>query len=307
MVARSERLEGKDTNFRSRKPPIQTDRSLCVVIDAHHVRREKRELPTIQKLTEQILVEGEKMKINTQVLLSLQRNNDPDAEAIIDEVRKGNKDKVNGVITEGKYKAGYYTRGLQEGARRVGKKGLVVEMDAGGTHDPRQLPRFVDALGTYDAALATRFAKGGTHGYRLQRQLLSTGVTALSNVFLGTRLIDRDGKTSWMSDASSGYQGFRAQVVNDLFSTYPDTEWYTLQPDSALHMIQTELRAYLTQLALERKYSIGEVPIDYGKEIEGKGKKLPITYISQNLRGFVEVWKRMGEVKKRIKQTSAPK
>lgn len=60
MVARAKLQEGKDTNFRSPKPPLRIDRSLCVVIDAHHVRRERREPPTIQNLTEQILVEGEK-------------------------------------------------------------------------------------------------------------------------------------------------------------------------------------------------------------------------------------------------------
>ena len=70
------------------------------------------------------------------------------------------------------------------------------------------------------------------------RRLLSKGGTWIANLFLGTKL----------SDMTSGYEAFQADVLSD---------FYLSRFLSKGHMYQTEMRYYC------RKYSYKEVPIHY--------------------------------------------
>ena len=123
---------------------------------------------------------------------------------------------------------------LDDGAERV------IEMDGGGSHDPRELPRFIKALDKgYDCVWGSRFVKGGgmTH-HPLYRRMLSGGGTFLANFVLGTRL----------KDMTSGYEAFQAHVLKNL------------RLDNFLssgHMYQTEMRFYC------RRCRCIEVPIHY--------------------------------------------
>lgn len=123
---------------------------------------------------------------------------------------------------------------LKDGAQQI------IEMDGGGSHDPKELPLFIDALEEgYDCVWSSRFMQGGEEKQVLwYRKLLSKGGTWIANLFLGTRL----------SDMTSGYEAFQADVLSD---------FYLSRFLSKGHMYQTEMRYYC------RKYSYKEVPIHY--------------------------------------------
>ena len=131
-----------------------------------------------------------------------------------------------------------YVKGLRV-AYEAGHE-LIIEMDAGLSHDPRALPMFLRVLNEgNECAFGSRFINGGSMGDSpFKRRLLSKAGTVLANVLLGTKL----------HDMTSGYQGFHRDIVGKIIS-------YDLK--SSAHFYQTELRYLL------RKRLIFEVPIHY--------------------------------------------
>jgi dolichol-phosphate mannosyltransferase len=131
-----------------------------------------------------------------------------------------------------------YLRGLRA-AWEAGHT-LIIEMDAGLSHDPRAVPMFLRVLNEgNECAFGSRFINGGSMGDSpFKRRLLSRTGTVLSNLLLGT----------WLYDMTSGYQGFHRDVVEQ-FMNYPFR--------STAHFYQTELRYLL------RGRRIFEVPIHY--------------------------------------------
>lgn len=117
---------------------------------------------------------------------------------------------------------------------------IVIEMDAGLSHDPRAIPMFLRVLNEgNECAFGSRFINGGSiSDSNWRRYFLSRFGTLLSNVLLGTS----------MYDMTSGYQGFHAPVAKKF------VEYGLL---SKAHFYQTEVRYLL------RKTRYAEVPIHY--------------------------------------------
>ncbi len=117
---------------------------------------------------------------------------------------------------------------------------LIIEMDAGLSHDPRALPMFLRVLNEgNECAFGSRFINGGSMGDSpFKRRMLSKTGTVLANLLLGTKL----------KDMTSGYQGFHRDVIKSILD-------YQLL--SQAHFYQTELRYLL------RNRRIFEVPIHY--------------------------------------------
>ena len=131
-----------------------------------------------------------------------------------------------------------YVRGLRE-AYEAGHD-LIIEMDAGLSHDPRAIPMFLRVLNEgNECAFGSRFINGGSMGDSpFKRRMLSKTGTVLANVLLGTKL----------RDMTSGYQGFHRDVVAKIINH---------DFKSKAHFYQTELRYLL------RKRRNFEVPIHY--------------------------------------------
>ncbi|SOC78546.1 dolichol-phosphate mannosyltransferase [Salinimicrobium sediminis] len=131
-----------------------------------------------------------------------------------------------------------YLRGYRE-ALNNGHQ-IIIEMDAGLSHDPKALPMFLRVLNEgNECAFGSRFINGGSIcDSTWKRSFLSKFGTILSNVLLGTKLYDM----------TSGYQGFHAHIVNRFVD-------YKLL--SKAHFYQTELRYLL------RKSRYAEIPIHY--------------------------------------------
>lgn len=131
-----------------------------------------------------------------------------------------------------------YMRGFREAY--ANGYDIIIEMDAGLSHDPGAIPMFLRVLHEgNECVFGSRFVKGGSiGGSPLKRQLLSRGGTLLANWLLGTD----------MRDMTSGFQAFQAEVVGKLLA-------YRLR--STAHFYQTEVRYLLRN----RRHT--EVPIHY--------------------------------------------
>ena len=131
-----------------------------------------------------------------------------------------------------------YMNGYRAAARNGHE--VIIEMDAGMSHDPRALPMFLRVLNEgNECAFGSRFINGGSmYNTNRYRTFLSKFGTTLSNVLLGTELFDM----------TSGYQGFHLNVVEE-FIDFPLR--------STGHFYQTELRYILRY----KRYA--EIPIHY--------------------------------------------
>ncbi len=111
----------------------------------------------------------------------------------------------------------------------------IVEMDAGLSHDPADIIRFLAILEEgYECVFGSRFISGGGfEGLPWIRRLISRFGTVLANVLLGTRL----------TDMTSGFEAFRSEVLTrldlDAFLSLATTHFY-----------QTEMRYYCSQLKM---------------------------------------------------------
>lgn len=117
---------------------------------------------------------------------------------------------------------------------------IIIEMDGGLSHDPRAIPAFLRALNEgNDCAFGSRYINGGSMvDSPFSRRFLSKGGTLLAKILLGSRL----------ADMTSGYQGFRRDVLQRIVA-------HPLH--SRAHFYQTELRHLL------RNHKHIEVPIHY--------------------------------------------
>jgi len=160
-----------------------------------------------------------------------------------------------------------YLHGFREAYSRGAD--IIIEMDAGLSHDPRAIPMFLRFLSEgNECAFGSRFINGGSMvDSPWQRRFLSKGGTFLARIFLGSKL----------SDATSGFQGFHREIVGQLLS-------YKLK--SKAHFYQTEVRYLL------RKRRYIEVPIHYRAPSPRVSKgaimdsiRVLAFYIAQRLKG----------------------
>ncbi len=141
-----------------------------------------------------------------------------------------------------------YLRGYRE-AFHAGHE-VIIEMDAGLSHDPQALPMFLRVLNEgNECAFGSRFINGGSiWNSDWKRTFLSKAGTLMANILLGTT----------MYDMTSGYQGFHAHIVEKF-----------LQHEflSKGHFYQTELRYLL------RRSRFAEIPIHYRAPSPNVSKK----------------------------------
>lgn len=159
-----------------------------------------------------------------------------------------------------------YRRALEDEAE------CVIEMDGGGSHQPDEIPQFIEKLEMgYDCVWGSRFVKGGDISNQpLYRRILSSGGTLLSNFVLGTKL----------KDMTSGFEGFQSYVLKSL-----NLENFL----STGHMYQTEMRFYCRNLRCV------EVPIHYvggTSSLKFKSVKEALKILFMLKKNEKKVWKR---------------
>jgi len=121
-------------------------------------------------------------------------------------------------------------------------------MDAGLSHSPEQIPRFIAAMESgADYAGGSRFMPGGSHSGSWYRYAVSRGGTFLTNFLLGTR----------MRDMTSGFECFTRQALSAVLDR---------GVTSRAHFFQTEIRSMM------HEWKWVEVPIDYAAPSSAVGR-----------------------------------
>ena len=148
----------------------------------------------------------------------------------------------------------------------------ILEIDAGFSHDPDDIPQFFDVMRQgYDCVFGSRFMPGGQlTDSSFKRRMLSKGGTTLTNAVLGTKL----------ADMTSGFEMF----------THKTLKWIVDQRGihSRSPFFQTEIKAYCRSLRTI------EVPIHYRAASHDVGQSA----ITDSFRNLFRLWKlkRKGEL-----------
>jgi dolichol-phosphate mannosyltransferase len=128
--------------------------------------------------------------------------------------------------------------------------GVVVEMDADGSHLPEELPRLLDALPRADLVLGSRYVPGGTVvNWPKSREILSRGGNTYARLMLGIKL----------KDATGGYRAYRASTLQKIALEEVESQGYCFQIDLAMRAIRAGLKVI-------------EVPITFVERVHGTSK-----------------------------------
>ena len=129
--------------------------------------------------------------------------------------------------------------------------GVLVEIDADGSHQPQELPTLLAALEAgADLVIGSRYVPGGTVlNWPKSREVLSRGGNTYARVLLGIKV----------RDATGGYRAFRATALRQGGLDEVESQGYCFQIDLALRVI----RAGLT---------VVEVPITFVERTQGASK-----------------------------------
>jgi len=141
-----------------------------------------------------------------------------------------------------------YIAGFRWGLERG--YGVLVEMDADGSHDPAELPRLLTALQHADLVIGSRWVPGGAvYNWPRSREALSRCANLYTRMMLGIAV----------RDATGGYRAYRAGTLRRAGLDQVLSQGYCFQIDLTLRAI----RAGLT---------VTEVPIRFTERTRGASK-----------------------------------
>ena len=138
----------------------------------------------------------------------------------------------------------------------------IFQMDADYSHQPRYLPKLMEALQNADVVIGSRYVDGGSvEAWSLPRRFLSRAGNAYANTLLGLPY----------RDATAGFCGYKRHVLEalDLTSTTRDN-----------HAFQVELKYRAHQLG----FTIVEVPIMFWDRVVGASKLPPTAAVGSAMR-----------------------
>ena len=128
--------------------------------------------------------------------------------------------------------------------------GAICEMDADFSHDPKFLPRFLDAIVDADLVLGSRYATGvNVINWPISRLLLSLGANFYARVITGLPL----------TDSTGGFKCFRRQVLERIDFDRVRSNGYSFQ-------IEMSFRAW------KKGFRLLEIPIVFTDRVEGQSK-----------------------------------
>jgi len=128
--------------------------------------------------------------------------------------------------------------------------GVLVEMDADGSHQPEELPRLLTALKGADLVLGSRWVPGGrVVNWPKSREFISRGGSLYSRVALDLPL----------RDITGGYRAFRRETLEGLGLDDVASQGYCFQVD-------------LARRAVRAGYHVVEVPITFVERELGDSK-----------------------------------
>jgi dolichol-phosphate mannosyltransferase len=126
----------------------------------------------------------------------------------------------------------------------------IFEMDADFSHDPEEIPAFIEAIQDADLILGSRYINGvRVLNWPMQRLLLSFFASVYTKIITGLPV----------RDATGGYKCFRRKVLESIDLDRVKSNGYSFQ-------IEMTFKAY------KKGFRIKEIPIVFVDRVKGKSK-----------------------------------
>ncbi|MEU9094338.1 polyprenol monophosphomannose synthase [Streptomyces sp. NPDC087901] len=176
-------------------------------------------------------------------------DNSPDGTGKLADELAATDDQVHVLHRKGKEGLGAaYLAGFRWGMDH--DYGVLVEMDADGSHQPEELPRLLTALKGADLVLGSRWVPGGrVVNWPKSREMISRGGSTYSRLMLGLQT----------RDVTGGYRAFRTETLQGIGLDEVASQGYCFQVD-------------LARRAIEAGFHVVEVPITFVDREVGDSK-----------------------------------
>lgn len=126
----------------------------------------------------------------------------------------------------------------------------IFEMDADLSHDPKDIPRFLEKIKINDLVIGSRYKTGvNVVNWPLPRLLLSLGANWYTRLITGLPIMD----------CTAGFKCFRRQVLEDIDLNNISSDGYAFQIE-------------MTYKAWKKKFKICELPIIFVDRSKGDSK-----------------------------------
>lgn len=127
---------------------------------------------------------------------------------------------------------------------------VIIQMDCDFSHDPKDLPRLIDALAGADLAIGSRYVKGGSiKNWPWHRFLISR----LGNLY--ARSIMQLG----IKDMTGGYRAYKRNALESLMKESIVSEGYAFMVETGFHVVR-------------QGFTVKEIPIIFMDRTRGKSK-----------------------------------
>jgi dolichol-phosphate mannosyltransferase len=127
---------------------------------------------------------------------------------------------------------------------------LLLEMDCDFSHSPSDVPRLIEAAGSADLVLGSRYVEGGgTRNWGVVRRFISRGGCLYAQVLLGVRVRDLTG----------GFKCFRRETLEAIDLDAISARGYGFQIEATYRVLRKGLR-------------VREIPITFVERREGASK-----------------------------------
>ena len=126
----------------------------------------------------------------------------------------------------------------------------IFEMDADLSHDPSEIPKFLDKVNTYDLVIGSRYLTGvNVINWPLSRLLLSLSANWYSRMVTGLPI----------RDCTSGFKCFRRNVLENIDLDHISSDGYSFQIE-------------ITFKAWKKNFKVCEIPIIFIDRTKGNSK-----------------------------------
>lgn len=127
---------------------------------------------------------------------------------------------------------------------------VVMEMDADLSHNPKEIPSFLEKISKCDLVIGSRYLTGvNVINWPLSRLILSVGANTYTRIITGLPV----------RDATGGYKAFRRQVLEAINLDKIHSDGYSFQ-------IETTFKAW------RKGFRICEIPIIFTDRTKGESK-----------------------------------
>ena len=201
------------------------------------------ELENLPRLLPEVLSKDE----NINVLIV--DDNSPDGTAAFVESQMKDNSRIHLIKRPSKQGLGTaYIAGFKYALQN--KFQLVFEMDADFSHDPKEIPRFLDEIKNSDVILGSRYINGvNVINWPLRRLLLSSFANLYTRIITGLPV----------HDSTGGYKCFRSKVLEAIDLDRVTSNGYAFQIE-------------MTYKAWKKGFKVKEIPIIFVDRVKGKSK-----------------------------------